>query len=312
MITALGGGVGAAKFLTGLKQVCTTSKLNVIINTGDDIDIYGFRVSPDIDTVIYRLSGRIDKKKGWGFSNDTFNFLESLSGLGIDTWFNVGDKDLVTHVFKSSLRQKGFDLSKITKIVADKYGLNDINLLPMSNDKVETWIDTEHGKMHFQEYYIKNSMDPCVKGVEVRGRDKARPAPGVIDAIKEAEVVFICPSNPIISIGPILEIEGIRKQLVESKALKVAVSPLIGGKPLKGPTDRLMKGLGMEVSSTQIARLYSDFLDVMVIDNSDHSEFSKIESLGIAPFVTDTLIADDIKSKELSENIFSFIKKSGY
>lgn len=311
MITALGGGVGAAKFLIGLEQTVSASKLNVIINTGDDIDIYGFRVSPDIDTVIYRLCGLIDKKKGWGFSDETFNFLGALSELGVETWFNIGDKDLVTHVFKNTLRQKGYDLSKITSIVANNYGLDHVNLLPMTNERVETWIDTEEGKMHFQEYYIKNRMEPEVKGVEIRGREKAVPAPGVIDAIRNAEIVFICPSNPIISIGPILEIEGIRKELVNSDALKVAVSPLIGGKPLKGPTDRLMKGLGMEVSSTQIARLYSDFLDILVIDSSDSEESSKIESIGITPFVTDTLISDDLKSKELSENILNFIERSG-
>ncbi len=308
MITALGGGVGAAKFLLGLAQLCSPGNLNVIINTGDDIDIYGLRVSPDIDTVIYRLSGNIDKKKGWGLSGDTFNFLESIANLGVQTWFNVGDKDLATHLLKNSLRQKGLSLSEITKIVADKFGIRGINLIPMTDDKVETWINTEIGKMHFQEYYIKNAMKPEVRGVEIRGSELAKPAPGVINSIINAEIIMICPSNPIISIGPILVIDGIREKIINSNAVKVAISPLIGGKPLKGPTDRLMKGLGLEVSSTQIAKLYSDFLDILVIDNSEKDEISEIELLGIKVLVADTLIPDKRRSKQLSETILEFIE----
>lgn len=309
MITALGGGVGAAKFLAGLTELCSSTKLNVIINTGDDIDIYGLRVSPDIDTVIYRLSGNIDRKKGWGLSGDSFNFLKSLSGLGVETWFNIGDKDLATHLYKNSLKIKGLKLSEITKNTAERFGIYNVNLMPMTNDKVETWIDTEDGKMHFQEYYIKNSMEPVVKGVELRGRKNAQPAPGVLESIRNAECIVICPSNPIISIGPILEIRGIRDEMIRSKAVKVAVSPLIGGKPLKGPTDRLMNGLGMEVSSTQIAKFYSDFLDIMVIDNSDKNEVEDIESLGIKTLVADTLISSKKKSKQLSKTILEFLGK---
>ncbi|MGH7885653.1 MAG: 2-phospho-L-lactate transferase CofD family protein, partial [Thermodesulfobacteriota bacterium] len=215
MITALGGGVGAAKFLAGLTELPTSTKLNVIINTGDDIDIYGLRVSPDIDTVIYRLSGKIDSKKGWGLSGDSFNFLKALSDLGVETWFNIGDKDLATHLFKMSLRRAGFDLNQITKITAEKFGLKSVNVIPMTNDHVETWINTEEGKMHFQEYYIKNRMEPLVKGVELRGKEHALPAPGVIDSIRDAEYIIICPSNPIISIGPILEIKGIRNEIIQ-------------------------------------------------------------------------------------------------
>lgn len=309
MITALGGGVGAAKFLSGLAELTPFGELNVIINTGDDIDIYGLRVSPDIDTVIYRLSGNIDDNKGWGMSGDSFNFLKSIEKLGVNAWFNVGDKDLATHLLKNGLRQKGLDLSEITKFVAEKFGIQGINLIPMTNDKVETWIDTEDGKMHFQEYYIKNLMKPEVKAIEIRGKDLARPAPGVIDAIEMAEILIICPSNPIISIGPILEIDGVRDSIVGSNAVKVAISPLIGGKPLKGPTDRLMKGLGMEVSSAQIARLYKDFLDIMVVDLSDQGEVATIEALGIKTLVTDTLIPDKSRSKQLSETILKFIEK---
>lgn len=309
MITALGGGVGAAKFLMGLAECCSPKNLNVIVNTGDDIDIYGLRVSPDIDTIIYRLSENIDEKKGWGLSDDTFNFLQSISELGVDAWFNIGDKDLATHLIKNSLRQKGLYNSEITKIIAEKFGVTDVNLIPMSDDKVETWIDTEIGIMHFQEYYIKNRMTPEVKGVEIRGKKLAKPAPGAIAAIENAKIIMVCPSNPIISIGPILQIYGIRDAIINSNAIKVAISPLIGGKPLKGPTDKLMKGLGMEVSSTQVSKIYSDFLDIMVIDNSDKDEVEQIESLGITALVTDTLIPDKKRSKELSKTILEFIEK---
>ena len=317
MITVLGGGVGAAKFLKGLSNIVKMMAqqhlpsqkdfLNVIVNTGDDIDIYGFRISPDIDTIIYRLSNSIDEKKGWGLSDDTFNFLQSLSKLGHETWFQVGDKDLATHFYKKSLKEKGLTLSEITKEVANKFGIKNINILPMTNEQVETWIDTNVGLIHFQEYYIKQRMEPEVKDIRIKGKEIAKPAPGVISAIKKAEVIIICPSNPIISIGPILEIKGIKEELIKSKAKKIAVSPLIGKKPLKGPADRLMKGLNLEVSSTQIAKLYKDFLQIMVIDDKDANESAEIESLGIKTIVTDTIMSDDKKSEALARKILNSI-----
>ena len=306
MITALGGGSGAAKFLKGLTGVISPSELTVIVNTADDMDLYGMRVSPDIDTIIYRLSGSIDEKKGWGLRGDTFEFLGATARFGFPTWFGLGDRDLATHLFRKAVIDAGGTLSESTSEIARRFGLGEIRILPMSDDRVETWIDTDVGEMHFQEYYIKHAMRPEVRGVKIKGARDASAAPLVLDSIDSADLVIICPSNPIISIGPILEVKEVRQRLIGAPGLKVAVSPLMRGKPLKGPADKLMRGLGMEASSTQVARLYADFLDVLVIDPSDAGEAAGIEALGISVFVTDTVIPDERSSRRLSRDILDF------
>ena len=308
MITALGGGVGAAKFLKGLTQFVPINELTLIINTADDINLYGFNISPDIDTVIYRLSGNIDTVKGWGLKDDSHNVLNSLSELGLETWFGLGDRDFATQVFKKELSGSGKSKTEITRLTASSFGLENLNILPMSDQSVETWIETTEGNMHFQEYYIKHRMKPEVKSIDFKGIEEATPSPGVLDSIKKSELIVICPSNPIISIGPILEVKGIRDEIANSHAKVIAVSPLIGGKPLKGPADKLMRGLGLEASSSEIANLYKDFLDVMVLDNSDSVEVEKINSIGIKTFVTDTIMTDDEKSKILSEKILEYLE----
>lgn len=307
MITALGGGVGAAKFLEGLTKLVPNEELTLIINTADDIELYGFNISPDIDTIIYRLSGNIDTEKGWGLKGDTQNVLNSLSSFGIETWFGLGDRDFATQIFKKKLSLKGNSKTGITKLTASKFGLGNLNILPMSDEPVETWIETTEGEMHFQDYYIKRRMVPEVTGLKLRGIEDAKPSPGVLDAISNSDLIIICPSNPIISIGPILEVSGIREAVVSSPAKVVAISPLIGGKPLKGPADKLMKGLGLEASSSEIAKLYKDFLDVMVLDDSDSGEVRNINSLDISTFVTDTIMTDDGKSETLSRRILDFL-----
>lgn len=309
MITALGGGVGASKFLKGLHNVVSGENLTAIINTGDDIDVYGYRVSPDIDTVIYRLSNQVDSKKGWGIKDDSFSCMESLNNLGFETWFQLGDKDIAVQIFKRDLSDRGCSLRQVTSKAAQAFGLDPFTLLPMTEDTVETWIKTDIGEMHFQEYYIKHKMKPKVLGINIKGIEKASPCKGVIEAIESSRLIFICPSNPIISIGPILKIKGVREALVRCDAQVIAISPLIGGKPVKGPADRLMKGLGLEVSSCEIAKLYKDFLDLMVLDTSDKAEENRISGFGIDSFVTDTLMSDDAKSKKISRNI---IERVGY
>ena len=308
MITALGGGVGAAKFLKGLTQLVPFEELALIINTADDIKMYSFNISPDIDTIIYRLSDNIDTEKGWGLRGDSQKVLNALSILGAETWFGLGDRDFATQVFKKELYRKGKTKTEVTRLTAYSFGLENLNILPMSDQSVETWIETARGKMHFQEYYIKHRMEPEVRGINFRGIKDAGPSPGILEAIKKSELIIICPSNPIISIGPILDIRGIRDEIVNSNAKVVAVSPLIGGKPLKGPADKLMRGLGLEASSSEIANLYKDFLDVMVLDNSDAGEVDKINSMGIKTFVTDTIMTDDEKSKILSEKILEYLE----
>jgi len=297
MITALGGGVGAAKFLRGLSKVIKEELLTVIVNTGDDISISGLRISPDIDIVIYWLSNIVDRKKGWGIVDDTFSCLEAMTKFGLECWFSLGDRDIATHIFRTYLRGMGFKPSEITGRIAKALDVGDIKILPMTDEDVETWILTDEGEMHFQEYLVKKQMNPTVKSVFIRGIEKAKPAPGVIDAIEESRLIILCPSNPIISIGPILKIIKIREARI------MAISPLVGGKPLKGPADRLMKGIGLEVSSTQVAKLYKDFIDGMVIDERDALEANAIRQLGIEPFVLDTIMNEDEKAEQVAKQV---------
>ncbi len=306
MITALGGGVGAAKFLEGLSGVIGDESLSIIVNTGDDIVLHGLRISPDVDTVIYRLSGHIDKQKGWGIVDDTFNSLTALARFGGETWFNIGDVDFATHIFRTHMRQSGCPPSEITSKLASSFGVKgNIRVMPMTDEDVETWIVTNEGEMHFQEYLVKQRMRPDVIKVVFKNIERAKPSPGVIEAIRDAGLIILCPSNPIISIGPILNIKGIGEALRNTHAKIIAISPLIGGMPLKGPADKLMRGLGLEVSSAQIARLYLDFLDVMVIDREDAREAGRISEMGIKPLVMDTLMSDPAKAAKLASAVLS-------
>jgi LPPG:FO 2-phospho-L-lactate transferase len=304
MITALGGGVGAAKFLEGFSSVIESEPLNVIVNTGDDICLNGLYISPDVDTIIYRLSGVIDKKKGWGLQGDTFNSLKALERFGLHTWFNIGDKDIATHIYRTHLRGKGFSATEIASKIAEAFELPDnVHIMPMTDRDVETWIQTSEGEMHFQEYLVKRRMKPEVCRVTIRNIDHASPSPGVIVSIEKARAIIICPSNPIISIGPILQVKGVREALKATQAKIIAISPLVGGVPLKGPADRLMKGLGLEVSSAQVARLYSDFIDTMVIDVEDAHENQAISDMGLKTLVVDTVMSDKKKSAILASSI---------
>ncbi|MEM7009201.1 MAG: 2-phospho-L-lactate transferase [Thermodesulfobacteriota bacterium] len=308
MITALGGGVGAAKFLEGLCCKIQSEHINIIVNTGDDIKLGGLSISPDVDTIIYRLSGVVDRKKGWGIQGDTFNFLNSLKRFGLETWFNIGDQDIATHIYRTHLKSKGFTATQIASKIARAYGVPDnINVLPMTDQEVETWIHTDEGEMHFQEYLVKRRMRPEVCKVSVRNIDNAEAAPGVLESIRDCRAVIICPSNPIISIGPILQVKAIREALKRTQAKIVAISPLVGGAPLKGPADRLMRGLGLDVTSVQIARLYSDFLDTMVIDIKDEHENKDIEDLGLSTLVTDTVMTNKEKSSKLASSILELL-----
>ncbi|HVY54831.1 MAG TPA: 2-phospho-L-lactate transferase [Thermodesulfobacteriota bacterium] len=306
MITALGGGVGAAKFLEGLYGVIGGEPLSVVVNTGDDIVLHGLRISPDVDTIIYRLSGLIDAGKGWGVRDDTFACLAALSRFGLETWFNIGDIDFATHIYRTLLRNEGLTPSQVTERLARAFGIGEsIKVLPMTDEDIETWILTDEGEMHFQEYFVKRKMKPEVLKVVFRNIDGAKPAPGVAEAIRDARMVILCPSNPIISIGPILNVKGIGEALRAFRGKIIAISPLIGGVPLKGPADKLMRGLGLEVSSAGVARLYRDFLDVMVIDSEDAGEAERIAGMGIKAVVLDTVMSDARKASALASAVLS-------
>jgi LPPG:FO 2-phospho-L-lactate transferase len=289
MITALAGGVGAARFLTGLLKVVKEEDVSVIVNTGDDIDMFGLHISPDIDILAYTLSSIVEEEKGWGIKGDTFCCLEMLKRFGLETWFAIGDKDFATHIFRTDLLRKGFTLSEVTDKICHGLGLK-AKLLPMTNDRFETRIRLNEGTVHFEEYFVKRGSKDNVLGVEFAGAANAKPSPKVIDSIMGAETVVICPSNPIVSIGTILSVEGIREALKKTEARVIGISPIIAGAPIKGSADKLLRGLGFEVSAFSVAQFYDDFLDDFVIDNIDLAEKNRIENLGIQVKTTNTIM----------------------
>src|SRR5579883_2318585 len=299
MIVVLAGGVGAARFLQGLVQVVPQNRLTVIVNTGDDRDFYGLHVSPDIDIVTYTLAGLVDETRGWGIRNDTYNTMQQLTAYGNEDWFLLGDRDLATHIHRTNLLRQVKTLSEVTENLRQHFGLN-IRIIPMSDQPIATHIQTPAGLLHFQEYMVKRHCTDEVQDVVFIGTSEAKPAPGVLDAIKEAEAILIAPSNPIVSIGSILAVPGIHDALHEASGMVVAVSPLVGGAPIKGPADKLMRGLHMEVSAVGVARHYRDFLDVMVIDQQDAHLLDTIEDLGIPATATDTIMRDAAAKKALA------------
>ncbi|MCL1970028.1 MAG: 2-phospho-L-lactate transferase [Candidatus Bathyarchaeota archaeon] len=289
MITALAGGVGAARFLTGLIEFVDQEDLVVVVNTGDDVEFFGLHVSPDVDIVTYTLAGLVNDETGWGVRGDTFECLGMLKRFGEVDWFNLGDRDFATSILRTKLLRAGFSLSQISAKVSHDLGLR-VKILPMTDDRFSTFVQTPFGVVSFEEYLVKWAAQDVVLGVNFVGMDAARPAVGVVESILASERVILCPSNPIVSIGSILSVAGIRESLRRSGARKVAVSPIVAGAPVKGPADKLLRGLGVEVSAFGVAQLYADFLDVYIIDSMDAAEKGRIEQLGVKVVVVDTLM----------------------
>ena len=302
MIVVLAGGVGAARFLQGVVQIVPQEQITVIVNTGDDRDFYGLHVSPDSDIVMYTLAGIVDETHGWGIRDDTYNTMPQLTKYGEEDWFMLGDRDLATHIHRTHLLRGGKTLSEVTDNIRVQLGL-DLRVLPMSDQPITTHIQTPAGLLHFQEYMVKRRTADEVQDVVFVGAKEAKPAPGVLDTLREADAILLAPSNPIVSIGSILSVPGIHDVLHEAKGMVVAVSPIIGGAPIKGPADKLMSGLGLDVSAVGVARRYRDFLDVMVIDEQDKSLATAIEDLGIPTVVTDTIMRDGATKKALAQTV---------
>lgn len=302
MIVVLAGGVGAARFLQGVVQVVPQEQITVIVNTGDDRDFYGLHVSPDSDIVMYTLAGMVDEAHGWGVRDDTYNTMQQLTKYGEDDWFMLGDRDLATHIHRTRLLREGKTLSEVADNIRVQLGLG-LRVLPMSNQPIATHIQTPAGLLHFQEYMVKRRTADEVQDVVFVGAKEAKPAPDVLDALREADAILIAPSNPIVSIGSILSVPGVHDVLHEAKGMVVAVSPIIGGVPIKGPADKLMSGLGLDVSAVGVARRYRDFLDVMVIDEQDKNLVTAIEDLGIPTVVTDTIMRDSATKKALAQTV---------
>lgn len=302
MIVALAGGVGASKLLWGLCQVMPPEELTVVVNTGDDIELHGLRVSPDLDIVTYTLAGLVDREKGWGLRGDTFRCQEMLGRYGNPTWFNLGDGDLATHIYRTQRLREGATLSRVAEGVRQALGVR-CRILPMTDTLVQSRVVTEAGPLHFQEYLVRDRCEGTIRDIVFEGAAQAKPAPGVLETIRAAEAVLICPSNPIISIGPILAVPGIRAGLSETGARVVAVSPVVAGASLKGPTDKMLGALGIEVSALGVAQRYRGFLDVLVMDAQDAALMPRIEALGVRVVTTNTIMSTPEGKRELAATV---------
>jgi LPPG:FO 2-phospho-L-lactate transferase len=288
-IAALAGGTGAAKLLRGLAPLLPPAALNIIGNTGDDTELWGLHISPDLDTVCYALAGLIDERKGWGLRGETFNALEQMPRFGEPGWFGLGDRDLATHLHRTRLLREGRGLAEVTAGIAAALGVG-ARVLPMSDQPVRTRILGPEGWISFQEYFVRDKAKTEVRAVDYAGAGAASPAPGVVEALRDAEAVIVCPSNPITSIGPILAVPGMVRALEETPATVLAVSPIIGGEAVSGPAGRLMAVAGLPVSAAGVARAYARWLDILVIDERDHDLAPEIAALGVRAVATPTLM----------------------
>lgn len=307
MIVTLAGGVGAARFLEGLIRVVPQKQITIIGNVGDDTEFHGLHVSPDLDIVAYTLARQVDPAKGWGFRSDTFHCQKMLQTYGYQTWFNLGDRDLATHLYRTEQLSRGKGLSAVTRNIVSDLGLN-VTLLPSTDDLLQTYVYTRSRRMHFQEYMVRFQTKPQVNRIFFRGAESAKPAPKVLQSITNAEGIIICPSNPIVSIGAILAVKGIRSALTRTRARVVGISPIVGGKTVKGPADKLMKSLGLEASALGVAKLYRNFLDTLIIDKVDRKLAPQIRSQGIKTIVTQTLMKTMIDKVHLARVAVSEFK----
>ncbi len=301
----LAGGVGAARFLRGLLPLLDPSKLTVIVNTTDDETFFGLHVSPDLDTVTYTLAGAAHRKQGWGLDGDSFRCLEALGRFYDENWFQLGDRDLATHIFRTDALRRGRRLSQVTAEIARRFDVA-VRILPMSDDPVRTRISVEGaGTLDFQDYLVRRRARGRVRAIRLAGLAKARPAPGVLSALRRSDAIIIPPSNPFVSILPIVKLRGVRAAIRQSGARIAAVSPLIGGAPVKGPLDRMLRGTGHRVSSTGVAELYRGLASVFVLDRTDGDLAPQIERLGMRPVVTDTLMKSPARARKLASRVLA-------
>lgn len=290
-VTVLAGGVGGARFLQGLVEVVPPQRVVVVGNVGDDVEPHGLHVSPDLDTVLYTLTGWIDQDKGWGVRGDSDRALERARSLGADTWFWLGDLDIGLHLARTEALARGEPLSAVTARLAERLGLK-LRLLPATDDRLRTMIDTPDGEIDFQTYYVRHQHRDRVTAIRFDGAELARPAPGVAEALRDAAAIVIAPSNPLISIGPILAVPAIRELLANRSAPCVAVSPIVAGKALRGPAAAMLESLGHEPSPVGVATMYRGLIDALVIDRQDADLAGRVAALGIRPVVTDTVMRD--------------------
>jgi LPPG:FO 2-phospho-L-lactate transferase len=309
MITVLTGGTGGAKFVDGLRQVLAPEELTLIVNTGDDLMWWGLYVSPDLDSIMYVLAGLLSKERGWGVKGDTFFCLNAMGQLGQPIWFHAGDRDLAVHILRSKMLAEGKTLSEVTAELCERLGVN-AKILPMTNSRVETRVQTPIGELSFEEYFVQRWYQDPVQSVRFAGAADAEPAPGVIAAIREAEVVLLAPSNPITSIGPILSVPGVRDALKSTKARVAAVSPIVAGAAVAGPAGALMAAQGLDVSIAGVAAAYHDFLDVLIADSRDErgAEILRRES-GVRVHCAKTVMRTAEDKAELANSVLAAVRE---
>jgi LPPG:FO 2-phospho-L-lactate transferase len=312
-VVALAGGIGAGKFLRGLSRLVPADDLTVIVNVADDVVVHGLHVSPDPDSVTYWLGGVFDRDRGWGRAGETFRATEELRAFGApDAWFNLGDLDLATHILRTEMLARGATMSQAVERIAARFGVR-ARLLPVTDDPMETRINAVDAvtgaelDLHFQEYWVGRRGADTVKNVRYEGADEARPAPGVLRTIGEADAVLVCPSNPVVSIGPILAVPGVREAVTARRSRGVGVSPIVAGAPVAGMADRLMPAMGLEVTAAGVATAYASLLGGWVIDRRDASLAARIEALSLRVAVTDTIMVDDDAAERIARTALGLI-----
>jgi LPPG:FO 2-phospho-L-lactate transferase len=309
-VVALAGGVGAARFLDGLTRVLAPERVFIVGNTADDAEIHGLYVSPDLDTVTYTLAGLADPERGWGIRGDSFRCLEALGRLGADTWFQLGDCDLATHLYRTQRLSQGARLSDVTAEIAAALGVRS-QIVPMSDNRIRTHVCTPAGELEFQTYFVKRRARDRVERVFFQGASESTPARGVIEAIAGSQAIIVCPSNPFISIEPILAVRGIREALQRKRDGVLAISPIVGGRALKGPAARMMKSMGLRPAAVEVARLYADFVGMFVLDELDGQQAVLVEKLGMRPIVMNTVMRGLREKKTLARVVIRELEVDG-
>ncbi len=301
-VTALAGGVGGAKLVDGLAAVLPPGNLTVVVNTGDDFDHLGLRICPDLDTVLYTLGGIANPTTGWGRDHESWNFMASVKAMQGADWFQLGDKDVALHVLRTQALRQGMTLSQFVQRVSHSLGIR-VPVLPMTDDPVPTVVETEEGDLPFQTYFVARRCEPKVKGFRFEGASHARPAPGVLDSLTRADLVLFCPSNPWVSLDPILAIPGIR-QAIASRTV-VGVSPIVGGRAIKGPAAKMFRELGLKAEAIAVAEHFKGLVDGFVIDRQDQAQAEDIQKMGIQTLVTGTVMHDGAARASLAEDVLN-------
>ncbi len=300
MITVLAGGTGSVKIVRGL--VSHEPKVNVISNVGDNYWLYGLYICPDIDTIVYGLADLLDQERGWGIKKDTFNFLRQMEVFGEETWFRIGDRDAATNLIRTNMLKNGKNLSDITKWMCEKFAVT-ANIIPVTDNTIETRITTNKGELHLQEYWVKHRGKDPIEGIQYIGAEKARPNPEAVNAIHDADMVILAPGNPLTSIGPMLQIKGIRKELSKMKQKVVAISPLIGDNAISGPAAKYMQAAGIESNAYGLAKMYSDVCSNIIVDSKDKTLIKKIQSLDMKVYETKITMKNKIAEDALANFI---------